>query len=113
EEAERFEPPRGSRAHVSLVVVAVDDDRPVAVELTRPLPFQLLEGDVDCAREVLFFVFVVREHFDELRSIGDELLNVIAVDWRRHQSSASTSPKIAVASSIASETGSQVPVISG
>src|SRR5262249_58619446 len=36
-EADAFEPPRGSWAHVSLRVVAVDDHRPFAVGLLRPV----------------------------------------------------------------------------
>ena len=35
-EAERLEPPRGPRAHVSEEVVAVDDDGPVGVERLCP-----------------------------------------------------------------------------
>ncbi len=51
-EAERFEPPRGSRAHVAERVVAIDRDRPVLVELCGRLGVELLERDVDGARQV-------------------------------------------------------------
>jgi hypothetical protein len=46
-EAETFEAPRGSRAHVSLEVVAIDDHRPVPVETSRRLDGAL--GAARCA----------------------------------------------------------------
>jgi hypothetical protein len=55
-EADAFERRRGSRAHVSLVVVAVDDHRSTAIEPARRLPVELLERDVDRPRQVLVLV---------------------------------------------------------
>jgi hypothetical protein len=55
-ESEAFEPPRGPRAEVSLVVPAVDDDGPASVELGSGLSLQLLERDADRARQVLLLV---------------------------------------------------------
>ncbi|SRR6266568_295237 len=49
-EPERFEPPRGSGAHVSLVVPAIHDHGPRPLELLDGLPVQLLQRDVDGAR---------------------------------------------------------------
>src|SRR5918992_2189923 len=46
-EPDALEPRRGSWAHVSLVVVAVDDDRALAVELSRAPAVELFERDVD------------------------------------------------------------------
>ena len=68
-EPHRVEPPRGSWAQVSLIVVAVDDDRPTAVELQSRLAVQLLERDIDSAGDVLLFVLLARKHFDELRAL--------------------------------------------
>ena len=50
DEAEVFEPPRGSRARVSLRVVAVDDHRPLRVERGRRVAVERLQRDVDRAR---------------------------------------------------------------
>src|SRR5262249_2613599 len=44
--AERFEPHRGSWAHVSLVVVAVDDHRAIPLELARRAFVELPERNV-------------------------------------------------------------------
>lgn len=46
-EPDALEPRRGSWAHVSLGVVAVDDHRAIAVELLRALAVELLERDAD------------------------------------------------------------------
>jgi hypothetical protein len=84
-EAERFEPPRGSWAEVSLVVVAVDDHRPLAVELDQGALVQLLRN-VDRTREVLLTVLLRGKDFDELRALlGDQALNVVVIDCFRHR----------------------------
>jgi hypothetical protein len=54
-EADALEPPRGSWARVSLVVVAVDDHRAPALELPSGLPVEFLEWDVDRTRQVLLY----------------------------------------------------------
>ncbi len=48
-EPEAFEPPRGSRAHVSLEVVAIHDDWPGGIDTRRCLGVEFLEGKVDRA----------------------------------------------------------------
>src|ERR671935_21774 len=53
-------------ADVSLVVVAVDDHRPVAVELVRRAFVELLQRDVDRAHDVLLGKVLRRQHLDEL-----------------------------------------------
>src|SRR5205823_10468728 len=52
-EADALEPPRGPWARVSLIVVAVDDHRPPALELSSRLAVEFLERDVDRTRQVL------------------------------------------------------------
>ena len=54
-EADALEPPRGSRAQVSLGVVAVDDHRPAALELVRRPAVELLERNVDRPWQVHLF----------------------------------------------------------
>jgi hypothetical protein len=85
-EAERVEPARGSWAHVSEVVVAVDDDRPVGVERGGRAPVELLERDVDRPGEMRLFVFVRWQHFDELSVVVDEALEVCKLDPGAHAS---------------------------
>ncbi len=67
-EPHALEPPRGSRAEVSLKVVAVDDHRTPVIELGRGSSIELLEGDVDRSLEMLLFVFVGRQNLDERTS---------------------------------------------
>src|SRR5262249_46743399 len=101
--ADALEPPRGSRAQVSLVVVAVDDHRPLALESPRRLRIQGFQGDVDRARKVLLLVFGLRKHLDELRALGEQPLHLVSGDGDWHRpSSVKTSPKTIRPASIAS-----------
>src|SRR6266540_3829982 len=85
-EPHRLEPPRGSWAEVSLVVVAVDNHRPVAVELARRALVEFLERDVDRADDVLLAELLRRQHLDELGSfLGDQPANLVAVTRSRHR----------------------------
>src|SRR5262249_45741636 len=85
-EADAFEPPRGSWAHVSLVVVAIDDHRPFAIELARGVAVDRLERDVDRAGQVFVVVFIGREHLHELRVLVlEQALEFVAVDRGRHR----------------------------
>jgi hypothetical protein len=70
-EAQRFEPARGSRAEVSYVVPAVDDDRPRLVQAGRGGGVELLEGDAARSRNVLIQVLGLREYLDELSAAGE------------------------------------------
>jgi hypothetical protein len=80
-EAGALEPRRGPRAQVSLVVVAVGDHRPGAVERSRRLAVELLERDVERARQVLVLVLGDRQHLDQLRPLlGDQPLQLVPVD---------------------------------
>jgi len=83
-EAEADEPRRGPCAQVSLVVVAVDDDRPAAIEALGSLAAQGFQRQVDRAREVLGLELLRRHDVDELRPLRDELLGVVAVDHGEH-----------------------------
>jgi hypothetical protein len=84
-EADVFEPPRGSWAQVSLVVVAVGDHRPLAIESGGRVSVERLQRDVDRAGKVLVSEFACRKNLDELRLLlADEALNFGAVDRGRH-----------------------------
>src|SRR5439155_4329483 len=111
--AERFEPRRGSWAHVSLVVVAVDDHRPLPVELPSRHGVERLERDVDRAGKVFVLVLLRRQNFDQLCRGGGQLLHVLAVDPGQHQSSLSTSPKTTRPASAAAGIVIAPPLISG
>src|SRR5215211_2291653 len=65
-EAQTFEPRRGPRAHVSLVVVAVDDNRRISLKPRGHLPVQLLKRDVDGSGKMLVLVLLARQHVHEL-----------------------------------------------
>src|SRR6266540_1929437 len=89
-EADALEPPRGPWAHVSLVVVAVDDHRPFSVELASRLPVEFLQRDVDRTGQVLLLELGGRQHLDKLRPLlADQPLQLVAVGRRRHQSATS------------------------
>src|SRR5215211_8369266 len=65
-EAQTFEPPRGPRTHVSLVVVAVDDNRPISLKPSGRLLVQLLERAADGSGKVLVLVLLAQQHIYEL-----------------------------------------------
>src|SRR5262249_27387847 len=88
-EVHRFEPPRGSWAHVSLVVVAVDDDRPLPVERRGRGAGERLQRHVDRARKVLVLELVRREHLEELGTlVAHEPLELVTIDryWHAYPS---------------------------
>jgi hypothetical protein len=87
-EADAFEPRRGSRAEVSLIVVAVDDHRPARIERRRRLDVERLQREVERTREVLVVETVRRQNLDELGIfVAAKELELIAVDWCRHLAS--------------------------
>src|SRR5439155_19187105 len=67
------EPARGSWAHVSQRVEAVNDHRAAPVELGGRLGPELLERNVERAWQVLVCVFVGRKDLDELSAPVEEL----------------------------------------
>src|SRR5262249_22967759 len=101
-EAYALEPPRGSWAQVSLIVVAVDDHRPLAVELSGGLAVELFERDVDRSGQVFLFELGDRQHLDQLCARGEETLHVVSVNRCWHQSPWSRSPNTIRPASIAS-----------
>src|SRR5712691_13426354 len=82
--SERLEPRRGPRAHISLVVVAVDDHRPRGVELPHRLAAKDLQRNVDRCRNMLGFVFLSGQHIDELRAVSEKLAKPIPIDLHHH-----------------------------
>src|SRR5262245_53555588 len=74
-EAERFEPPRGSWAHVSGRVPAVDDDGLARIEQTEGLGLDRGEGDVDGPREMVLLELVPGQDLDDLRAGVHERLH--------------------------------------
>jgi len=84
-ETKAFEPRRGPRAQVSLIVEAVDNYRAVSLEkLHRPFSIQLSQRNVDRAREVLFLVLSVTQHFNELTSLLEQTLDLFSIHRSRH-----------------------------
>src|SRR3989454_997922 len=75
---------RSPRAHVSLVVVAVDDDRSAGIDPLGGLPAQRLQRKTDRARDVFRVVFPRRHDVDELGALLDESPDVVTVDHRKH-----------------------------
>jgi hypothetical protein len=59
--SERFEPARGSWAHVSERVPAVDDHRAPGIELLGRVAVELLEREMDGAGQVHLLVLLARE----------------------------------------------------
>src|SRR6266849_9703809 len=63
------EPPRGPGAHVSLIVVAIHDYRPLSIKLSGALAVEVFEEDVDGSRKMLFLVFRLGKYLNHLRSL--------------------------------------------
>src|SRR5438477_3070090 len=80
--AEGFEPRRGSRAHVSLVIIAVDDDGLVGVEASFAggLLIQVGQWDVDGTRYVLFVVVFSGKYLDRSHSFVHHSTQGISVN---------------------------------
>src|SRR5437773_888823 len=83
-EAEELEPRRGSRRHVSSRIPAVHDHRVLLVEGLNGLPIDLAQGDAQGAGKMILLVFLSLEHLDEQSSLRDQVLELIAIDHRRH-----------------------------
>lgn len=71
-ESERLEPTRGSWAHVSQIVMAVDDHRVVPIEAGGRLGAKLLERDVDRPGQVLLGVLLLRQDLNQLRPLFEQ-----------------------------------------
>jgi hypothetical protein len=82
-EPKLLEPARGSGTEISLVVEAVDDDRPGRVE-TLESSLDLIERKVHRAGDVLLDERLRGQHVDELCALGDELTNLLGADGSRH-----------------------------
>lgn len=80
-EAQRLEPPRGPRAEVSEVVVAVHDHRAVAVHVPDRVLRELLQRDALGAGDVFFFVLVARKDLEKGRTfLAKEPLCFVGTD---------------------------------
>src|SRR5205814_5002001 len=89
-EAELLEPRRGPGAVVSLVVVAVDDDRAVAVQARGRGGGELLEGQVEGAQQVPLLVVARRQYLHQLRARRHQFLDLFAIRRPRHQAALPT-----------------------
>lgn len=85
-EPEALEPPRGSRAQVSLIVPAVGHDGSPAVEPRCPLPVQFLQRDVDRTRQVLLRILSLGKHFQDLSALGHQAPDLSPIDVLGHLS---------------------------
>ena len=83
-EAKRCEPRRGPRAYVSGELVAVDDDRPLAIKGDRSPAGELLDRNVDRPGDMQPGVVAWREHLDQLSSLPKQLLHLRPFDTPNH-----------------------------
>jgi hypothetical protein len=83
-ESEALEPPRGSRAQVSLIVPTVGHDGSRPIQLGYRLPIQLLQRDVDRTRQVLLHKLSLREHLQDLGPLGPQASYFLAIDFLGH-----------------------------
>lgn len=83
-ETELLEPPRGSGAEISLIVVAVDEHRPFAVELTLSTLVELPQGDTDRPGEVYLPELRLLENLDDLRTSSDQIVGLTTFDEGGH-----------------------------
>ena len=79
-ETELKKPPRGSGAHVSEGVPAVDGNGPGGFELSGGVGVQLFEGDVHRSGKMFLRVLVGGEDLYELRVAVEELAEAVTVD---------------------------------
>src|SRR6266403_1517404 len=86
-ESETCEPRRGPCAHVSLVVVAVDDEGPTRVESLGGFTVEGFQRNVDRSGEVFGLVFFRSQDVNELSPLLNEVLGAVPVDNSRHDSS--------------------------
>jgi hypothetical protein len=84
-EAELFEPPRGSGAHVSKTIPAVDDDWSGWVERSYGAAIELFEGHVHRTRKVFLSVLLRREDLHKLGGTVQEPVQVVTVNRDRHK----------------------------
>jgi hypothetical protein len=78
------EPPRGSGAQVSLIIVAVNDDWLLSIKLSRALRIEMPQKDVDRSRQMLVLVFRFGEHLEQPPTLRDQLLHFVTIDGRYH-----------------------------
>src|SRR5918996_662214 len=57
-EAQAFEPPRGSRTHVSLKVMTIRDDGTGRIKLFGSLCIQFFQVNIDCTWQMSFIVLI-------------------------------------------------------
>jgi|ERR1051326_3897212 hypothetical protein len=85
--AQGFEPPRGSRAQVSINVLAVHNDGALFVR-TEPLAgrgrAKLRKGQTDGAWQVFVFVLFGRQDLDNRGTLVAQLLHSVTIDISRH-----------------------------
>ena len=84
-EPQAFEPARGSRTHVSLVVRSVDNRGPVSVEPGRRRRVERLEPEVARPHDVFVHELPFGTHVEQERSLGGQLLNSVPSDFWWHQ----------------------------
>ena len=75
-EPQRLEPRRGPRAHVSLVVVAIDNDRPTGIEPLDGLSAERFQRNVDRPRNMFGLVLRRRKDVDQLRPLTEHALHL-------------------------------------
>ncbi len=85
--SECLEPRRGPGAHVSLIVVTVDDHGSPGVELSCRLAAKGLQRNVDRPGDMFGLVLYSGQHIDELRPVSEKLSEPIPIDLhhRVHQ----------------------------
>jgi hypothetical protein len=83
-EPKSLEPPRSSWAQVSQCIMAVNDHRPLALELMQRLFVQPRQRDVARSWQVLVLINLCRQHLDKLCPRLEEFLNLLSVDGRWH-----------------------------
>src|SRR5712691_1509352 len=86
-ESQTCEPRPGPCAHVSLVVVAVDDDGPTEVESLGGPAVEGFQRNVDRSGEVFGLVFFRSQDVNELSPLLKEVRYAVAVDNLRHDAS--------------------------
>jgi hypothetical protein len=79
-----LEPPRGSGAHVSKSIPAVDDNRLGGVEPWTGGGVESVEGDVRRSGEVLLCIPFAGKDFENLRTIVEELSKSVTINPTGH-----------------------------
>jgi hypothetical protein len=83
-EPKALKPPRGSRAHISLVIVAVSDHRAIFLKLRDAPPIERSKWYVDRSWQVFSLVLISGENLNKLRPVLNHAAHIVSMQFCWH-----------------------------